>query len=158
MNETLIIRSAAEGDIDGIIPVWKEFIELHSGIDPREAKKPHAEDIFKEMLREKIRGNTSGVLVAVKDNEIAGFILMAVRKDDPVFPDPDFGYVDIIAVAEKWRRHGAGELLYEEAEQWFRNKGLTHIELFIVPANIQASAFWKKMGYSPYLNLLYKKI
>lgn len=31
-------------------------------------------------------------------------------------------------------------------------------KLFIVPKNIQASSFWKKMGFSPYLELLHKKI
>ncbi|OHD57497.1 MAG: hypothetical protein A2Y33_05880 [Spirochaetes bacterium GWF1_51_8] len=158
MRNDIIIRPAAAGDIDGIIPVWKEFAELHGGLDPRERKKPKAEQAFRQTLAEKIGGDKSGVLAALVDNEITGFALLSVRKDDPVFPDPDFGFVEILAVSDKWRRHGIGELLYLEAEKWFRSQGLTHIELFIVPANILASSFWKKMGYSPYLELLYKKI
>jgi GNAT superfamily N-acetyltransferase len=158
MKEDFLVRQAVENDIDGIIPVWKEFVELHAGLDSREAKIPHAENIFREMLRERLRREVPGILVAILENEIAGFILMKLEREDPVFPEPDFGFVEILAVSEKWKRHGIGELLFQQTAAWFKERGISQIQLFIVPANTQASSFWKKMGFSPYLELLYKKI
>ncbi|OHD57574.1 MAG: hypothetical protein A2014_02990 [Spirochaetes bacterium GWF1_49_6] len=158
MPQSITIREAVERDIEGIIPVWKQFIKLHADLDPREVKIPHAEEIFRTLLRERLTGKDTGVLVAVAENEIAGFILIKIEKDDPVFPDPVFGFVEIIAVSEKGRRHGIGEILYQKALNWFKERGASSIRLFIVPKNIQASSFWKKMGFSPYLELLYKKI
>jgi ribosomal protein S18 acetylase RimI-like enzyme len=158
MPQSFKIREAIERDIDGIIPVWKQFIKLHADLDPREVKIPHAEEIFRALLRERLIGKDAGILVAAAENEIAGFILMKMEKDDPVFPDPVFGFVEIIAVSEKGRRHGIGEMLYQYAVNWFKERGASSIKLFIIPKNIQASSFWKKMGFSSYLELLYKKI
>ncbi|NPU99880.1 MAG: GNAT family N-acetyltransferase [Brevinematales bacterium] len=106
--------------------MWKQFIELHADLDPREAKIPHAEDVFREMLRERFSGRDSRVLVAVVENEITGFMMIKIERDDPVFPDPVFGFVEIIAVSEKGKRHGIGEILYRNAVSWFRERGASN--------------------------------
>lgn len=158
MKEAVIVRKALETDIDGMIPVWKQFIELHANLDPRLGKSSHAEDKFRGMVEEMFADKDANVFIALSGNSVCGFVFTAIRHDDPVFPDPLFGYIDILAVDEKRQRHGIGEMLYQEAVNWFKERGISHIELFIVPKNSMASSFWEKMGFSSYLELLYKKI
>ncbi|MCA9437597.1 MAG: GNAT family N-acetyltransferase, partial [Candidatus Omnitrophica bacterium] len=53
-----------------------------------------------------------------------------------------------------FRRKGIGERLFRETVEWFRAKGVDRIELRVVVANEVSTAFWRKMGFAAYMEIL----
>jgi ribosomal protein S18 acetylase RimI-like enzyme len=62
-----------------------------------------------------------------------------------------------MAVAASNRRHGIGTKLLKEIVTWFKAKNLDMVELSVAAKNKVGYSFWRKHGFTDYLNQLYLK-
>ncbi|MCS6806016.1 MAG: N-acetyltransferase [Acidobacteriota bacterium] len=103
-------------------------------------------------LRHYITTPRSLTLVAEDDNgQIVGFIVAQVecwRKQAPQ-PPQLWGHIITIDILPSFRRHGLGQALLKEAEQWLMSQGCVLIELEVSIENAPAIAFYQKNGYRP---------
>ena len=53
----------------------------------------------------------------------------------------DYGVIYDIAVDSHCRRKGVGTQLFQSMKQWFRERGIKHIELNVVNANLHGQGF-----------------
>jgi GNAT superfamily N-acetyltransferase len=112
----------------------------------------------KEFIAGHITADTSCVLVAQQDGRLVGYCLAVLAQYPPVFQTRDYGTVFDLAVTRQCRRAGVGEKLYRAAEAWFADRGIHRIEIRVAVSNEVSTAFWKKMGFSPYVTTVFKNI
>jgi GNAT superfamily N-acetyltransferase len=59
-------------------------------------------------------------------------------------------------VAPEQRRAGVGRGLFNAVREWAnRQEGIAHIEMSVLAGDDQAVAFWRSLGFSPYVQRLW---
>ena len=72
----------------------------------------------------------------------------------PVFEVLDYAELSELAITGNHRRNGIGEALFKEARNWFEKKGIRRFEVRAAVSNEVSMVFWRKMGFSPYIETL----
>lgn len=157
MNEARI-RTAIEADLKAIGLLWEELMDFHAERDETFTRCAGGRDSFVEHVGTCISSEQWHVLVAERDGELLGYCLACIKQRPPVFEVRDFGSIDDLLVAAAARREGLGERFVREAEQWFKDAGISRVELRIAVTNEVSSAFWRKMGYTPYMETAYRAL
>lgn len=152
------IRKAGSEDLDAIGTLWQELMDFHRERDPHFVTASDGQAQFKEFIAGHIAADTSCVLIAESDGDLAGYCLATMAKYPPVFESRDYGAVFDLAVTARCRRTGIGEKMYRAAEAWFAEHGVHRIEIRVMVANEISTAFWKKMGFQPYISTVFKHI
>jgi len=78
-----------------------------------------------------------------------------LRAPYPVFEPGLYGYVTDIVVAPEARRSGAGRVLFGALKAWFRERGISHLQLQVAHENPAAQAFWRAEGCTDYMDTLW---
>ena len=98
------------------------------------------------------------MLVCESDDNIVAYCLASIANNPPVFEEKQYGALCDLAVAESHRRQGIGESMYQTILDWFKQKNIHRIEIRVVVSNEVSTAFWKKMGFTPYLETVSQEI
>ncbi|MEU4549997.1 GNAT family N-acetyltransferase [Nonomuraea dietziae] len=86
-----------------------------------------------------------GVLVAVHDGCVAGFVTLATQRH---FTGQVDAYIGELVVCAEVERIGIGRALVNAAESWARERGLRRITLETGAANVRARSFYRALGYA----------
>ena len=155
----LIIREANDSDVESMKEIWKEFIDHHKAVNSFFSRVDDAHEKFGEFALSNIRNKGKWiVLIACYDDKIAGYCMAAIEEYPPVYENPKYGYIMDMAVSGKHRRNNIGTKLYLGAADWFKEKGLSRIELHAVAANSLGLKFWRKMGVEDFMIRMSKEI
>jgi ribosomal protein S18 acetylase RimI-like enzyme len=158
MSNQTIVRKAVPADLDAIVALWREFMDFHAQRDTHLARSADGHERFKEFVGERLASDDSCVLVAEQDGEVVGYCLTMLAKAPPVLEDRDYGTVCDLAVTERCRGGGVGARLYRAAEAWLAQRGIRRIEVRVLVANEVSTAFWRKMGFEPYVATVCKRL
>jgi len=153
-----VIRKAVSEDLPAVIELWTELMDFHRDIDPLFTRSAIAADNFLKYVGESMETDDSELFVADVSGKLVGYLLANVSKYPPVFVQERYGEISDAAVTASFRRQGIGEALVAAAAHWFREKGLTRMEMRLLNTNPVSTAFWEKMGFVPYMTTLYKDI
>ena len=123
-----VIRRALVSDIPGIMA-----IERASFIEPWDH----------ETIVQSIEYFPTTCFVAEYRGEIMGFLIGAPQLVEEGY----YGHISNLAVADRCRRRGIGNLLLKRAEHQFLVEGARGIQLEVRESNEGARKFYKKMGY-----------
>ncbi len=93
-----------------------------------------------ENLSSMIKKDPKGVLVAQKDKQIAGIIMLV-----PFGSEAFFFYR--LAVLKKYRNQGIGSQLLEKAEQIAKEKGVKEIAFYVNTDKPELRKYYEKKGY-----------
>ena len=157
MNE-ITIRKAVGDDFDAIEELWKEFMDFHKAGDSHCTRSSDGLERFREFIAGHMTSDSVLLLVAEQNGDVVGYCIAKLAKYPPVYESRDYGAVSDLAVSAAHRRTGIGERLYLAAQAWFADRGIHRIEVGVALSNETSRAFWKKMGFSPYLTLAYRTI
>jgi len=152
------VRPATEEDFPAMLRLWREMMDFHARVEPRfrPLPTPAGEEAWETHLRETIWGNQDWcVFVAEADGQVIGQMLGVLRDPYPVFEPGRYGYVTDVAVDPAVRRNGVGRALFEALKAWFREQGVSHIELMVAHNSPVSQAFWREMGCSDYMDILW---
>jgi ribosomal protein S18 acetylase RimI-like enzyme len=158
ITSELIIRKATIKDLESIGLLWQEFMDFHKERDSVFARSADGHEHFKEFIAGHLEKESSLVLIAEQDGAAIGYCLAMISKYPPVFDSRDYGFVSDLAVTRRCRRAGIGEKIYKAAEMWFSEQGIHRIELRVAVTNEVSTAFWRKMGFKPHVEVLFKRI
>ena len=117
------------------------------------------QESFGNWFEEMINNKDSVGLVAWKNEKPIGFIVGHTAK--PFLPFSQIQQVGQIHgcwVDRKSRKKGVGTKLAEAVEQWFAERKIDYVELNYITGNIEAKAFWNKLGYNAYRVATRKKL
>jgi ribosomal protein S18 acetylase RimI-like enzyme len=149
------VRRATPQDEEAVLQLWQEMMDYHAHLDPRFQPSPDGKEHFHAALKEWMDDDSRCVLVAVADGEVIGYIIGRLAENPPVFALRRFGYVTDICVAPPWRRLGVGRKLFAALQEWFRQQGLTVVQLNVAALNPTSQAFWRAMGFQDFLNQMW---
>ncbi len=68
------------------------------------------------------------------------------------------GYINGLFVIPRYRRAGWGQRLVDRGNDWFREQGVTLIELYTTIGNDSAERFWKRNHFHPYETVMLSRL
>jgi GNAT superfamily N-acetyltransferase len=81
---------------------------------------------------------------------LVGYLWVHLRRyRDPRIPAV-WGYISHAFLEESWRGKSLMKPMLEQAWQWFRQKGITHVSLGVVHRNWIGSSAWYRFGFQDY--------
>lgn len=133
-------------------------MDFHAARDSRFARSADASARMVDFLSGRMMQAASGVFVAEYDHTVIGYCLITVAQYPPVFAEREFGSIVDLAVTASYRRQGVGQALVEAARRWFAERQIRRIEVRVATANECSLPFWRKMGFTPYVETMYREI
>lgn len=154
----MIVRRAEAKDVPALVGLWREMWDLHARLDPRMAATPIADVVMASWFRDHLEADRSIVYVAQEDSTVVGYALGMILENPPVVAPAAFGYISEIAITEAHRLRGVGGMLLDAMHAWFHVSGMTHVEVSVSTRNAASRAFWRKHGYSEFLERLRREL
>ena len=154
------VRHATAEDLPALFSLWLELMEAHEGYHRIfELDQANRASIRKELLK-KLADPDTEILVAQESGElpIAGMIVIRYVEKPEALKRRKQGYIAETVVGASQRGKGTGSALVGAAENWFRQKGVDHIELQVSVQNEAARNFWQAKGYLPLTHHMVKEI
>lgn len=152
-----VVREAQPGDAAGIARCHRDGAETYAAAAPSLFRIPD-EDGYVEWIQDDLartRGPNELGLVAVADGEVAGHLeaLLLEPMDSARWQQGrDVGerrvFVNALAVAAAWRRHGVGRVLMDAAEAWARDRGAVVVQLDTWIGSGLSVPFYESLGYA----------
>lgn len=127
------------------------------GHDPYIAGLPIAPN--EDLASRYVGGNDSVAFVAKDHDKPLGCIMGRMAKSS--FPPADLknvGSIDVCYVESEYRESGLATKLTELIETWFREKGISTVELSYLAKNQSAATAWEHLGYEPFRVFAYKQL
>jgi len=90
------------------------------------------------------------VFIAEVDGKTAGFSLVFVKDEIPIFEIEKYGYISDLYVKEEFRGKGVSSNLKEAAVEWCKNKGLKHVSIAVYSDNKFAHDLYNQRGFFDY--------
>jgi ribosomal protein S18 acetylase RimI-like enzyme len=129
------IQEMSIDDFDEVYDLWKSTPEIVlSDIDTHES------------IARFLERNPGFSYVARQAGSIVGVVLCS--------HDGRRGYIDHLAVRESHRMQGIGKALVIRCLYNLMRVGIRRSNLYIFEGNQEAIEFWKKIGWSPKLNMV----
>jgi ribosomal protein S18 acetylase RimI-like enzyme len=152
------VRPGTAEDMSDMLRLWREMMDFHARLEPRfrPLPMPAGERAWEKHLREHVWGNEDwGVFVAEADGRLIGQIMGMLRDSVPVFEPGRYGYVTDVVVDPAVRRSGVGRALFDALKAWFRERGVSHLELMVAHDNPASQGFWRAVGCTDYTDILW---
>lgn len=150
------IRPAAFGDGPALFGMWQKAREHNALVDRRIVPVPVSEPEFLAQFEETIARRQSAAFVAEVNGQLAGFISGGVEANPPDRLPERHATIGYLYVSEQFRRRGVGRALFEAVARWARNTdGISHFEMTVMSADTEAAAFWRSIGFSPFISRLW---
>ncbi|MEO6045304.1 MAG: GNAT family N-acetyltransferase [Tepidiformaceae bacterium] len=146
------VRRATTTDAAALYVQWSELRRYNASIDHRVVPVPVVADDFAAGLDDVLARDTSVAFVAEVDGKLAGFISGGVERNHPDRLPEMHATVGYLWVAESARRLGVGRQLFDAVREWAaKQDGVLHLEMTVLSADQEAAAFWRSMGFSPFI-------
>lgn len=152
------VRSATEEDFPAMLRLWREMMDFHAQVESRlhPLPSPVGEEAWEEHLRDDMWGKEDWhIVVAEADAKVIGMMIGSLRDPYPVFEPERYGFVADAVVDPAARRSGVGRALFEALQAWYREQGVSHVELMVAHNNPASQAFWRAMGCTDYMDTLW---
>ncbi|WP_130807919.1 GNAT family N-acetyltransferase [Senegalia massiliensis] len=109
-------------------------------LDKIDVKK--REDYFKQLLKEKKKE----IAVMVLDNIVIGFITLGMNRDNDL--DDAYGEIWGIYLLPRYWNKGFGSILMNWGINKLYDRGYKGISLWVLEENLNARAFYEKLGFT----------
>jgi len=145
----LKLQPVTQDNIHYLDQVEGLFLKLYEGYNVQGLILKLAEDgqkKWKQSIQRSI-GKLSQVYVALKGDEVIGFVSGSVKLTPDFLGERLVGYISGIYIKDDYRRMGIAEKLFKMIEEWFMTKKVHSVELQVVVKNEQGLQFWKKLSF-----------
>lgn len=147
----MIIRRAAEKDIDGINRLLRQVLEVHHEGRPdlfKTGAKKYNDDELARILDD---DGTPVFVAADEDGNVLGyaFCVFIQHSDDNILTEIKTLYIDDLCVDENIRGQHIGKSLYEYVLDFAKKSGCYNVTLNVWYCNENARKFYEKCGLVP---------
>lgn len=152
----VVVRPASAKDGPALYRAWNALRQHYATLDRRIRPAPVAEAHFLADLAEMLARGTSAAFVAEVDRRLVGFLSGGLEESQPDRLPERHATVGYLYVDPGFRRRGVGRKLFEAMVAWAgRHEGVTHVEMPVLDADIEAALFWQALGFQPYISRLW---
>ena len=152
------IREWRRQDLEQVVDLWFELARHIYPMDGFYHMTPNAKEKYRTYLDRLFENRNYAVFVVDGGDELIGFAMGRINRTPAVVLPEAVGYIENIFIRDGKRGCGVGTALCEKLLVWFREKQITHVELFYQMANTRAEVFWRKMGFTAWLAKAYRTI
>ena len=147
------IRQAVPGDHLLLSTLSMDVQRLHAEAHPRVFKMPQSEDYAASFFEEMLADPTVTIFIVEEDANTVGYILckLVERPDNPFTFPARILLVDQISVSVEARGKGVGTALLKQAKFLARELKAERIVLDSWDFNIQAHAFFERVGFRRFM-------
>lgn len=150
------IRAATSGDGPALFEHWQRARQHNSAMDRRVLHVPVSRDEFIADFTQMLQRRASVAFVAEVSGEIVGFVSGSLEANQPDRLPERHATIGYLYVAEGYRRGGIGRRLFEGVAEWAaRQDGVSHFEMTVLAADEAAAAFWRSIGFTPFISRLW---
>ncbi len=146
-SQDFAIRAGRREDAEEAARLWMQSAEEHTSHDPVYATAPGAEKTMRRFLADLARNGYAFVFVAKVGDRMVGFISGELREGSPAFKPKTWAAVEDIYVSPGHRSLGIGRVLFQECQEWAKNKGANGISLQVAAGNVRARKFYEALGF-----------
>lgn len=147
------VREYQPQDRSFIIECMENLWDYLSDLDDlkRMTRKPEYGEVFTQKLLKEVTSREGIIYIASEKEKniafIAGTILKQTEEERlAAIPHTD-GRVNKLFIKEKYRKKGVGKLLMEKMEEYFKSKDCDLARVEVFDPNVDAHAFYEKLGY-----------
>lgn len=158
MGRGVRVRPARTADIPAIARLWREMMDLHNEFDPRFAIVRNSEDISRRYLHSVMERSDYRIFVAVDEDRVVGYTMGIILANPEMFQLSQYGFLAEMSVHQDYRLQGLGRQMWESLEEWFAGVGVEVVQLNVSVLNAKGRGFWDKLGFEPFLEVLWKKL
>lgn len=146
--DDIIIRRAAQADASSIGDLWTKLVKYHTELDPRlPSATRHGAQLYARGIEGRLEDHYSRVLVAEHNGTVVGYVLGIISDMVPdMFQETTIGFLADIYVEEAYRQHGVGRKLVTALMDWFKSRGVAHMEWHVSAHNESGRLFWQSLG------------
>ena len=151
MNAEIAVRPARFEELEAVNRLRRMVNDLHCQGRP-DIFRPGFGEALQNHLFEHYGRDSRGVLVAVSEDEVAGFAMVEVidRPESPYNLARSFYHVVEFGVDERFRRRGVATALVDYMRRDARERGLARVELDAWAFNEGALAFYARAGFKTF--------
>lgn len=150
----MIIRKAREKDINAITELLEQVLMVHYNLRP-DLLLPGTKKYSREQLAEIIGRENTPVFVAEEDGTVLGHCFCQVEEyNTPRDAVHKTLYIDDLCVHENARNRHVGSALYEYTKEYAKELGCYNITLHVWEGNEPAEAFYRRVGFKPYMTAM----
>jgi GNAT superfamily N-acetyltransferase len=155
VDSGMVIRQAELGDMGAVLLLWEEMMDYHAPLDRRLRVFPGKREYVARAIEYWLGDDASHLLVAEKGDTVLGFALGG-RVDAAFGLKPaTYGHIAHMCVTAERRRHGIGRQLFSRLRDWFREKGLASIHIYVSHFSPVSQQFWRALGFDDYVERLW---
>lgn len=152
----LKVRPATPVDGPGLYGAWQRAREHNATIDRRILPVPISQPEFVADFEQMLNRKTSAAFVAELGGLLVGFISGGVEANQPDRLPQRHATIGYLYVDENYRRRGIARALFEAVATWAQQvDGVSHFEMTVITADEAAAAFWRSIGFSPFISRLW---
>jgi len=138
-------------------PLWLELKNHHGACTPNVPVRGDAESwsLRRRDYERWLSEPGAFLLVAREDGRTAGYALVRLEEAGPTWSEPArVAVVQDIAVAESARGGGIGRALLDRVGG---ESGCDVVQLAVLCANVSAKAFYERLGFEPFVEILRRR-
>jgi GNAT superfamily N-acetyltransferase len=146
------IRNWEIRDLSTIQKAWLDFCRTAARLDMR--LKPDTEAAMTKWLILRFREPASLGFIAEKDGSCAGFLIGRVdhwESMPPIVEPRRLGIIDVVYVAEEFRRLRVATRLVDRALEVMQERGAIAVETIYDASCSASSALWSRAGFVPWM-------
>ena len=152
------IRPAAARDLEAVVALWIDLTRHHERLDALFQLREDAEAELRELLRAVLRDPDARVLLHDPGGAPDGLCIVRVDRAPPIYRETERAEITDLGVRAAARRRGIGRALAEAALDWVRAQGVRRVEVRVVTANDEGRAFWRTLGFVPFVDVLQRRL
>jgi len=150
------VRRADPTDSARLYRAWQLMRQHNASHDPRIVLAPVSEADFAAGLHESLSRPGATTLVAEHGDGMVGFVSATIEANTPDRLPDRHVTIGYIFVDPEHRRGGVGRLLVDAVRAWAESQdGVAHLEMPVVAADVEAAAFWRSVGFTPFIERLW---
>jgi ribosomal protein S18 acetylase RimI-like enzyme len=145
----VVIRRATTRDLPSLGRLGAQLIREHHAFDPERfmAAGADAESGYAWFLGTQLTNDDVAVLVAERDDQVAGYIYAAVEPRSWEDLRDEAGVIHDVVVDERFRRAGIATALIEAIAAWFGSRRVRRMVLRTAERNEAAQRLFARLGF-----------
>lgn len=153
--QTVMVRVANSDDLPDLSRLWYEKTVLQQQTDRRWKLASDARASWSAQVADWFTGVDYRVLVGIRGNQIAGFIIGRLQAAPPGFLPKTIGAVIDMTVDIHGQPEGVGQVLFHALSNWFQQQDVHLIVTCVPHRQAVDQAFWRALGATEWVDVMW---
>ncbi len=153
----IAIRPATTDDLTILTQLWQEHIALISQTNPRYTPSLTNQEWQQQMI-DWLANDQCQILIACDEENIVGYIVGWLQDVVPSLPFRSCGLITELVLDAHVYHGGAARLLVDGIKAWFVEHQIQHILTYVLAHNATQQAFWRALGATDFVNIMWMPI